>query len=72
MEKSTHCICLSVLLIDSVYRKDKDYYPQVFLEECKCIVKEKKKSKFITDNVETSSDDSNTGNSDKEDSNEEN
>ena len=59
-------------MIDSVYRKDKDYYPQVFLEECKCIVKEKKKSKFITDNVETSSDDSDTGNSDKEDSNEEN
>ena len=59
-------------MIDSVYRKGKDYYPQVFLEECKYVVKEKKKSKFITDNIETSSDDSDTGNSDKEDSNEEN
>ena len=29
------CICISVILVDSVYRKDKDYYPQVFLEECK-------------------------------------
>ena len=27
------CIFLSVTLIDSTYRKDKDYYPQVFLEE---------------------------------------
>ena len=29
------CICISVILVDSVYRKDRDYYPQVFLEECK-------------------------------------
>ena len=28
------CICLSVISTDSVYRKDKSYYPQVFLEEC--------------------------------------
>ena len=41
------CICLSVILIDSVYRKDKNYYPQVFLEEWKYIAKEKKTSKFI-------------------------
>ena len=27
-------ICLSVILIDSVYRKDKHYYPQVFLHLC--------------------------------------
>ena len=25
-------ICLSVILIDSVYRKDEGYYPQAFLE----------------------------------------
>ena len=30
---------LSVILIDSVYRTGKNYYPQVFLEECKYIVK---------------------------------
>ena len=29
---------------------------QVFLEECKYIVKEKKMSKYITDNLEISSD----------------
>ena len=28
-------ICLSVILIDLGYRKDKNYYPQVLLEECK-------------------------------------
>ena len=33
---------LSVILIDSVYRKDKIYCPQVFLEEYKYVVIEKK------------------------------
>ena len=33
-------ICLSVILIDSVFRTGKNYYPQVFLEECKYFVKE--------------------------------
>ena len=41
-EDGSQCICLSVILIDSVYIKDKNYYPQVFFEECKYIAKEKK------------------------------
>ena len=28
-------ICLSVIFIDSVFIKSKNYYPEVFLEECK-------------------------------------
>ena len=59
-------------MIDSVYRKDKDYYRQVLLDECKYVVKERKMSKFITDDIEISSDDSNRENSDEENSNEEN
>ena len=35
-------ICLSVILIDSVLRTGKSYYPEVFSEECKYVVKEKK------------------------------
>ena len=27
-KEGSQCICLSVILIDSVYRKYKDYYPQ--------------------------------------------
>ena len=34
--------CSSVILIDSVFITDKNYYLQVFLEECKYVVKEKK------------------------------
>ena len=60
-------ICLSVILIDSVFRTGKNYYPQVFLEECKYVVKEKKIPKYIIDNIEISSD-SHGGNSDKENS----
>ena len=62
------------VLIDSVYRKDKNYYPQVFLEKCKYAVK-KKMSKFITGDIEISYDDTDkndSGHSDKEDSDEEN
>ena len=33
---------LSVMLIDSIFKTGKNYYPEVFLEECKYVVKEKK------------------------------
>ena len=32
--------CLAVITIDSTLKKDKNYYPQVFLKECKYIEKE--------------------------------
>ena len=54
-------------MIDSVFRTSGNYYPQVFLEECKYVVKERNIYDYITDNIETSSDDS-----DREDSNGEN
>ena len=40
-EEHSQCICLSLILIDSVYRTDKNYYLQVFVEECKYVLKEK-------------------------------
>ena len=47
-----------VILIDSVYRRDENYYPLVFLVECKYTEKEKEMSNYITDNKNISSDDS--------------
>ena len=41
-KKVSQFICLSVVLINSVFRTGKNYYPRVFLEECKYVVKEKK------------------------------
>ena len=43
-------------MISSVFRTGKNYYPEVFLEECKYIVKEKKIPKYIIDNIEISFD----------------
>ena len=41
-KEGSEYICLSVILIDSVLRKGKYYYPQAFLEERRYIVKEKR------------------------------
>lgn len=32
VEEGSHCVCLSVMLIDFVFKMDKNYYPQVFLK----------------------------------------
>ena len=55
-KEGSQCICLPVLLIDSVFRTGSNYYPQVFLVECKYVVKEKKMSEYIIDNIKISSD----------------
>ena len=51
---STHT-CLAVIALDSVLKKYDNYYPQVFLKECKYI--EKKVIRQIIDDVKSSSDD---------------
>ena len=40
-KECSHCICLLVVLVDSIFRTGKNYYSQVFLKECRYIVKEK-------------------------------
>ena len=44
-------------MIDSVYKKDKNSYPQVFLEKHKHVVR-KRRSYFITDDIDIYSDSS--------------
>ena len=41
--------CLAVISLDSPLKKDDNYYPQVFLKECKYI--EKKVVRHIHDNL---------------------
>ena len=55
-------MCLSVILIDSVFRVGKNYYPSMFPQERKYIVKEKQMPDDITDKREISSDDCDTEN----------
>ena len=61
-KEGSHCICLSSISIESVFRMGKNYYPQMLLEKCSYIAKEKKMPKYITDNVKISSDDSDESN----------
>ena len=51
-------IYISVILIDSVYVRNKNFCAQVVLEKYKYVVK-KKRSYFITDYIKIYSDDSN-------------
>ena len=70
-KEGSQFICLSVNLIDSVFRTGKTYYPVVFLKECKYVIKEKKIPKFIIYDIETFSH-SDRENFDEENSDEEN
>ena len=47
---------MSVILLDSIFRIGKNYYPQVLLEEYKYVIKEKNIHSYIIDDVEISSD----------------
>ena len=55
----------------SVFRTGKNYYPKVFLEECKYIVK-KKMFNYVPNDIKISSDDSDKECSDKQCSGKEN
>ena len=54
--ESLECVCLSVILLDSVYRKDNKYSIEVFFEECKYVVKEKNFHTYIIGDVQISPD----------------
>ena len=42
-----YCTRLSVILVDSfLVNSDKEYYPQIFLEECKYAIKNRKINKY--------------------------
>ena len=53
-KEGSQYIYLSVILIDFVFRTGKSYYPQVVLQECKYVVKQKKMSEYITEEIEKS------------------
>ena len=58
---------LSLIMIDSIIRENKKYYPQTLLEECKYIIKKNKMQNLINDDLDLSSSDNE---SDKEFANE--
>ena len=54
-KEDSQYICLSVILINLIFRLGKNYYLQKFLEECKYVVKEKKIPSYVIDNIDISS-----------------
>ena len=47
--------CLSLILLDSVVKGGKKYYPQVFLEECKYVKRKNKRVNYVNDYTEITS-----------------
>ena len=52
-EKAT-CKCLSIIMIDSVVKGNKKYYPQILLEECKYVQEKIKTENYIDEDLEKS------------------
>ena len=50
------CKCLSIIMLDSVIKLNKKYYPQTFLEECKHVQEKIKNENYIDDDLESDSD----------------
>ena len=48
------CVCLSLMVIYSVFNSGQNYYSQAFLEECKYKIKEKHIKSFIGNNLKSS------------------
>ena len=65
------CTYLSVTLLHSVVKINKDYYPQIFLEKCKYAIKKKKIMNLINEglNLDEPSDETDDDNSNESDGN---
>ena len=56
------CKCLSIIMLDSVIKANKKYYPQTLLEECKYTQEKIKIENYINDDLESSESDSDSNN----------
>ena len=55
-EERIECKCISCISVDSTMKIEKKYYPQVYLEQCKYKVKERKIRNFIDYDLDSDSD----------------
>ena len=49
--------CVSLIMLDSVIRVNKKYYPQTLLDECKYIIRKNKMENLINYDLDLSSSD---------------
>ena len=52
------CKCLSIIMLDSVIKANKKYYPQTLLEECKYVQEKIKTENYIDEDLVKSGSDS--------------
>ena len=57
---------LSLSMLDAVIRVNKKFYPQIFLEECKYLIRKNKMENLINDDLDLSSSDESDNESDNE------
>ena len=65
-KENTPCTCLSIIMLDSVIKAKKKYYPQTLLEECKYEQEKIKMENLIDDDLEKSLSDECRSESDEE------
>ena len=51
-KEKASCKCLSIIMIDSVIKANKKYYPQTLLEECKYIQEKIKTENYINEDLQ--------------------
>ena len=54
-EEKAPCKCLSIIMLDSVIKVNKKYYPQTFLDECKYVQEKIKNENYIDDDLKSDS-----------------
>ena len=64
--------CLSLIMLDSVVRVNKKYYPQTLLEECKYVIRKNKMETLINKDLNLTSFDESDNESDNESDDESN
>ena len=52
-KENSPCKCLSIIILDSIIKSNKKYYPQTFLEECKYIQEKIKTENYIDDDLKS-------------------
>ena len=62
--------CLSLIMLDSVIRVNKKYYPQILMEECKYVIIKNKIENLINNDLNLSSSDQSNNENDNESDNE--
>ena len=69
-KEKASCKCLSFIMLDSVIRANKMFYPQALLEKCKYVIRKNKMKNFINNDLSLSSFDESDNEDDNESDNE--